>query len=82
MRVGRTFRRDRGAPLVAANEGWRLLDENPSLLNDALIAVSCREQGITLITRDADFKRLSPFVRGFRYATPWPTSGDILSRTQ
>jgi predicted nucleic acid-binding protein len=58
---------------VAAREGWQLLDDNPSLLNDALIAVSCREQGITLITRDADFKRLSPLVKGFHYAAPWPT---------
>jgi predicted nucleic acid-binding protein len=57
---------------VAAREGWQLLDDNPSLLNDALIAVSCREQGITLITRDGDFKRLSPVVRGFHYAAPWP----------
>lgn len=57
---------------VAAREGWHLLDENPSLLNDALIAASCREQGITLITKDADFKRVSPFVKGFRYAAPWP----------
>lgn len=57
---------------VAAREGWHLLDENPSLLNDALIAASCREQGITLITKDGDFKRLSRFVRGFRYAAPWP----------
>ena len=57
---------------VAAREGWQLLDDNPSLLNDALIAVSCREQGITLITRDGDFKRLSPLVRGFHYAAPWP----------
>ena len=57
---------------VAAREGWHVFDENPSLLNDALIAVSCCEQGITLITEDGDFKRLSPFVRGFRYAAPWP----------
>jgi predicted nucleic acid-binding protein len=57
---------------VAAREGWHVFDENPSLLNDALIAVSCCEQGITLITKDGDFKRLSPFVRGFRYAAPWP----------
>jgi hypothetical protein len=27
---------------------------------------------ITLITKDADFARLAPFVRGFRYAAPWP----------
>jgi len=58
---------------LAASEGWHLLDEKPSLLNDALIAVSCCEQGITLITKDGDFKRLSPFVRGFRYVAPWPS---------
>lgn len=57
---------------VAAREGWQFVDDNPSLLNDALIAVSCREQGITLITRDSDFKRLSPLVKGFHYAAPWP----------
>jgi predicted nucleic acid-binding protein len=57
---------------VAAREGWQLIDDNPSFLNDALIAVSCRERGITLITNDRDFKRLSPFVRGFRYTLPWP----------
>lgn len=57
---------------VAAREGWQLVDDNPSLLNDSLIAVSCREQGITLITKDGDFKRLAPFVKGFQYAAPWP----------
>jgi predicted nucleic acid-binding protein len=57
---------------VATREGWQVLDDNPSLLNDALIAVSCREQGITLITRDGDFKRLSPLVKGFQSAAPWP----------
>ena len=65
---------------VATAEGWQVLDDKPSLLNDALIAVSCREQGITLITKDGDFKRLLPFVRGFRYAAPWPTSS--LPRTK
>jgi len=59
-----------------------MLYDKPSLLNDALIAVSCREQGITLITKDGDFKRLSPFVRGFRYAAPWPTSGHSVRRTE
>ena len=61
---------------VAAREGWQLVDENPSLLNDALIAASCREQGITLITKDGDFKRLTPFVKGFRHAAPWPMPAD------
>jgi predicted nucleic acid-binding protein len=67
---------------IAASEGWQMLDDKPSLLNDALIAVSCREQGITLITKDGDFKRLLPFVRGFRYAAPWPTSRDSVRRTE
>jgi predicted nucleic acid-binding protein len=61
---------------IVAREGWQLLDEKPSLLNDALIAASCRERGITLITRDGDFKRLAPFVKGFRYAAPWPAAVD------
>ena len=62
----------RALAAVAKREGWQLLDENPSLLNDALIAASCREHGITLITKDGDFKRLGPIVKGFRYAAPWP----------
>jgi predicted nucleic acid-binding protein len=60
--------------VIAASEGWPSFDDKPSFLNDALIAASCREQGITLITRDGDFTRLAPFVKGFRYASPWPTA--------
>lgn len=66
----------RALAAVAKREGWQLLDENPSLLNDALIAASCREHGITLITKDGDFKRLGPFVKGFRYAAPWPMAAN------
>jgi predicted nucleic acid-binding protein len=58
---------------IAAREGWAELDEKPSLLNDALIAASCRERGITLITKDRGFKRLASLVRGFHYVAPWPT---------
>ena len=61
---------------VTALEGWQLVDKNPSLLNDALIAASCREQGITLVTKDGDLKRLAPFVKGFLHAAPWPMLGD------
>jgi predicted nucleic acid-binding protein len=57
---------------LAAQEGWQLVDENPSLFNDVLIAASCRERGIALVTRDGDFKRLAPFVKGWRHLTPWP----------
>ena len=57
---------------VAAREGWPTIHENPSLLNDALLAASCREAGITLLTRDSDFDRFTPFMRGWRHVRPWP----------
>jgi predicted nucleic acid-binding protein len=38
----------------------------------ASLAGSCREQGITLITRDSDFDRFLPFLRGWRHIAPWP----------
>jgi predicted nucleic acid-binding protein len=58
---------------VAEREGWTAVYVNPSLLNDALLASSCRERGITLITNDRDFDRFLPFVRGWRHVTPWPS---------
>jgi predicted nucleic acid-binding protein len=61
---------------IAAREGWQRLGEKPSFLNDALIAASCRERGITLITRDGDFERLAPLVKGFRFAAPWPAADE------
>ena len=57
---------------VATREGRAAIHENPSLLNDALLAASCRERGITLITRDADFDRLRPFLGRWQYLPPWP----------
>jgi predicted nucleic acid-binding protein len=57
---------------LAAREGWQPFDEKPSLVNDALIAVSCRDVGVTLITKDSDFTRLSTLIRGFRHVAPWP----------
>lgn len=68
----------RALAALAKRDGWRLMDKNPSLLNDALIAASCREQGITLITRDADFERLAPLVKGFRHVVPWPAVRRVL----
>lgn len=57
---------------VAAREGWPAIHENPSLLNDALLAASCREAGITLVTRDSDFDRFTSFMKGWRHVPPWP----------
>jgi predicted nucleic acid-binding protein len=59
---------------IAAKEGGPLVGDNPSLANDALIAASCREQGITLITNDDHFNRIAPFVSGLRYVAPWPAA--------
>jgi len=57
---------------VAAREGWSAVRQNPSLLNDALLATSCREQGIVLITSDSDFDRFASLARGWRPMRPWP----------
>jgi predicted nucleic acid-binding protein len=57
---------------VAAREGWTAVRNNPSLLNDALLAASCRERGITLITQDSDFDRFTPLVGAWRRVAPWP----------
>ena len=43
-----------------------------SLVNDILIAVTCRENGLTLVTGDGDFKTIRPHLRGFVYIAPWP----------
>ncbi len=43
-----------------------------SIANDTLIATSCREAGITLVTCDNDFDRIARRVLGFRHVAPWP----------
>jgi predicted nucleic acid-binding protein len=60
---------------VAGRDGWDVIHENPSLLNDALIASSCRERGITLITKDGDFDRFVPLLGGWQHVAPWPSPG-------
>lgn len=42
------------------------------LLNDALLAASCRESGVTLITRDRDFALIARRLPGFEHIAPWP----------
>lgn len=72
-RRGRVF-----APSVAA---WRRAGQLLALghrapsaarLNDLLLAVSCREAGLTLVTRDRDFRRLARLIRGLRVMAPFP----------
>ncbi|MGH7663364.1 MAG: type II toxin-antitoxin system VapC family toxin [Gemmatimonadaceae bacterium] len=43
-----------------------------SFLNDVLLAVSCREAGVTLVTSNvADFERIRQVER-FEFLVPWP----------
>jgi predicted nucleic acid-binding protein len=48
-------------------------DTSRSLVNDVLLAVSCRAHGITLVTRDTDFERIARYVKGFTHAAPFPS---------
>jgi predicted nucleic acid-binding protein len=56
---------------LALREGWTAA-AHPSLVHDALLAASCRESGVTLITRDRDFARFKTILRGWRFVAPWP----------
>jgi predicted nucleic acid-binding protein len=58
---------------LAVREGWTAA-AHPSLVHDALLAASCRERGITLITRDADFDRFTRWLPGWRPVAPWPAA--------
>jgi predicted nucleic acid-binding protein len=45
----------------------------PSFVNDAIMAASCREEGVTLVTANqSDFARIARHLRGFRALPPWP----------
>jgi predicted nucleic acid-binding protein len=44
-----------------------------SLVNDVLLAASCREAGVTLITENVrDFERICHYIR-LEYIEPWPS---------
>ena len=43
-----------------------------SLANDILVALTCRENGFTLLTNDSDFKIIRPYLRGFSYLPALP----------
>jgi len=45
--------------------------------NDLLLAHTAREFGWTLITRDKDFSRVRPLVRGLRVEAPFPRRPSI-----
>ena len=58
------------AELVRPNE-WRSVTRG--LVNDTLLAMSCRQLGIVLVTSNvSDFRRIAS-VRAFDFVAPWPT---------
>jgi predicted nucleic acid-binding protein len=57
---------------LAASHGRGFVSARRSLPNDTLLAASCREHGITLISRDRDFDRISPLLGRWRAVEPWP----------
>lgn len=58
---------------LAREEGLDRRTLPRSFLNDTLIAASCREEGLTLVTDNArDFQRLQRLI-DFEFAAPWPS---------
>ena len=44
------------------------------LANDALLAASCRESGMTLVSANPrDFRRIADVLAGFDWTAPWPS---------
>lgn len=70
----------RAGELVAMLIARKLVDATgvaPSFLHDVLLAVSCREAGVTLVTRNvADFERIR-HVERFDFEPPWPARSAI-----
>lgn len=57
---------------LAATEGLDLGRVPKSFVNDVLLAATCRENGVVLITENArDFLRISA-VAPFEFVPPWP----------
>ena len=57
---------------LATRERVRVTTAPRSLTNDVLIAASCREANVTLITRNfRDFAKIRKHLSGFRFETPW-----------
>jgi predicted nucleic acid-binding protein len=57
---------------MGREQGLDLRRVSKSLAHDVLIAASCREAGVTLITdNEADFHRIQAFLR-FEFLPPWP----------
>jgi predicted nucleic acid-binding protein len=56
---------------MITRDGVIYADTDRSLVNDVLLAASCREQGITLLTTDRDFQRIARHLKGFKFLPPF-----------
>ncbi|MGH7648357.1 MAG: PIN domain-containing protein [Gemmatimonadaceae bacterium] len=58
---------------LAAREGFALAIAPRSFTNDVLIAASCREHDVELVTANhRDFAAIARHLRRFRSVAPWP----------
>lgn len=58
---------------LATREHFALAAAPRSFTNDVLIAASCREQHVILVTaNNRDFAAIGRHLRGFRCVAPWP----------
>lgn len=65
-----------GRVLAALQPRRRTGSAATPLIADVLLATSCRESGVVLVTRNAnDFARIQRHLRGFRFVAPWPPLG-------
>lgn len=59
---------------LARHERMPVADAPRSLVADVLLAASCREADVTLVTGNhGDFARIARHLRGFRCTAPWPS---------
>ena len=59
---------------IARADGLAVSAVTRAFGNDVLIALSCREAGMTLVTRNThDFGRIASVVTGLRFVGPWPS---------
>lgn len=57
---------------LSGREGWEPGKVSKSFANDILLALSCRESGMVLVTENIrDFRRISK-VAPFEFTEPWP----------
>ncbi len=58
---------------LAEHEGFALAFAPRSFVSDVLIATSCREQDVVLVSANhRDFAAIGRHLRGFRCVSPWP----------